>query len=174
MGWLLDALLSRFEEQRDEVFQGGKVMMISGCKDKQTSADVADVEDFQLPDPAGRAGGACTSVFLNVVYADEKRREDDLSFVEVLEQMRHMLREQGYDQIPQLTSSHQITVDEPFDLVPPITEDGGGVRRALLIGINYVGDSPGELSGCHNDVYNMIVRVHRKHTHATKSKTNLL
>lgn len=31
-----------------------------------------------------------------------------------------------------------------------------GTRRAILIGINYVGAKQGVLSGCHNDVNNMI------------------
>ena len=36
------------------------VRMISGCRDSQTSADVGHVGAFQLPDPAGRAGGAAS------------------------------------------------------------------------------------------------------------------
>jgi hypothetical protein len=36
------------------------IRMFSGCEDAQTSADVSSVGDFQLPDPAGKAGGACT------------------------------------------------------------------------------------------------------------------
>ena len=43
-----------------------EIRMISGCKDAQTSADVSDVASFQLPDPAGRAGGALTSSLLKV------------------------------------------------------------------------------------------------------------
>ena len=44
------------------------VFMISGCEDSQTSADVSNVNSFQLPDPKGRAGGACTSALLNGTY----------------------------------------------------------------------------------------------------------
>ena len=54
------------------------IRMISGCQDKQTSADVSNVLNFQLPDPAGRAGGACTSTLLKILYADERVPEDDL------------------------------------------------------------------------------------------------
>lgn len=42
-----------------------KVFMISGCEDSQTSADVSNVNGFSLPDPNGRAGGACTSALLS-------------------------------------------------------------------------------------------------------------
>lgn len=136
------------------------IRMISGCQDKQTSADVSNVSSFQLPDPAGRAGGACTSTLLKILYADEQVPEEDLSFTEVLEQMREHLSGGGYTQIPQLTSMNPIDVSHKFDLVP---DTATGTRRAVMIGINYVGDSPGELSGCWNDVLNMkkyIMDVH--------------
>jgi len=128
------------------------IRMISGCQDRQTSADVSNVSSFQLPDPAGRAGGACTSTLLNILYADEQVPEDDFSFTEVLEQMRVQLREKDFSQIPQLSSMNPIDVKTKFDLVP---DTATGTKRAVMIGINYVGDDPGELSGCWNDVLNM-------------------
>jgi len=134
-----------------------KVHMISGCQDRQTSADVSNVESFQLPDPAGRAGGACTSALLRVLYADQRAPEKDLSFQEVLLSMRAKLREDDFEQVPQLSSSRMLDIqNEPFSLAP------AGTKRAVLIGINYVGQN-GELSGCHNDVWNMknyIMDVH--------------
>jgi len=136
------------------------IRMISGCQDRQTSADVSNVSSFQLPDPAGRAGGACTSTLLNILYADEHEPEDDLSFTEVLEKMRVNLKRGGYSQIPQLSSMNPIDVSTKFDLVPATAT---GTKRAVMIGINYVGDKPGELSGCWNDVLNMkqyLVNVH--------------
>ena len=115
---------------------------------------------FQLPDPAGRAGGACTSTLLNILYKDEQVPEDDLSFTEVLTKMRENLKKQGFTQIPQLTSANPIDVNTDFDLVP---KTATGTKRAVMIGINYVGHDPGELRGCHNDVLNMkkyIMNVH--------------
>ena len=129
------------------------IRMISGCEDKQTSADVSNVSSMKLPDPAGRAGGACTSTLLKILYKDETVPEDDLSFTQVLEQMRDDLKDRGFTQIPQLTSSNQIDVNTDFDLVP---KSATGTRRAVMIGINYVGHNPGELRGCHNDVLNMV------------------
>ena len=127
--------------------------MISGCEDKQTSADVSNVGAFKLPDPAGRAGGACTSTLLNILYKDEQVPEDDLSFTEVLTKMRESLKKGGFTQIPQLTSANAIDVNTDFDLVP---KTATGTKRAVMIGINYVGHDPGELRGCHNDVLNMV------------------
>lgn len=148
-----------FEEQKPDSMKND-IRMISGCEDAQTSADVSNVNSFQLPDPAGRAGGACTSTLLRILYKDEHVPEDDLSFTQVLSQMRDDLKEHNFTQIPQLTSSNPIDMETDFDLVP---KTATGTRRAVMIGINYVGHSPGELRGCHNDVLNMkkyIMAVH--------------
>lgn len=73
--------------------------MLSGCEDAQTSADVSDVANFSLPDPAGRGGGACTSALLQVLYADHKDTAEDLSFEEVLLKIRDNIDEMGLSQV---------------------------------------------------------------------------
>jgi len=151
-----------FDEMGDEKpkILSADITMISGCDDAQTSADVSNVANFKLPDPAGRAGGACTSTLLSILYKDEQTPEETLSFVEVLDQMRDILKDQGFTQIPQLTSTKELDLTHKFDLVP---DDFNGTKRAVMIGINYVGHDPGELRGCHNDVGNMknyIMKVH--------------
>jgi hypothetical protein len=126
------------------------VRMISGCQDAQTSADVSNVSSFQLPDPSGRSGGACTSALLKVLYHDHHANNENLSFVEVLIRMRSILSKGSYTQIPQLSASRKMNVQEGFEIVP----SGCGTKRAILVGINYVGQQ-GQLSGCHNDVGNI-------------------
>ena len=59
----------------------------------------------------------------------------------------------GSKQVPQLSSSRHIDVTQPFKIVNDSKSDG--VKRALVIGINYVG-SKGELFGCHSDAKNMV------------------
>jgi len=39
-------------EQAEQLIPA-EVRMISGCRDEQTSADVSNVANFSLPDPAG-------------------------------------------------------------------------------------------------------------------------
>jgi len=137
-----------------------EVIMISGCKDSQTSADVSDVTTFQLPDPAGKAGGACTSTLLQVSYKNNQDTSKDLSFREVLMKMREILKSERFSQIPQLSSSRPFDIQKEFAFVP---ENFNGTRRAVMIGINYVGQQ-GELSGCHNDAKNMkeyLMDVHK-------------
>lgn len=134
-----------FEGQANQLIPAD-VRMISGCHDTQTSADVSNVSSFNLPDPQGRSGGACTAALLKVLYGGGSER----SFVQVLTEMRQILSSGRYTQIPQLSASHKMDVNEPFQIV----SGSGGTKRALLIGINYVGQQ-GQLSGCHNDVANI-------------------
>lgn len=63
---------------------------------------VGNVSQFALPDPAGRAGGACTSTLLKVLYTDHHDVSKELSYMQVLDQMRDVLKEQGFAQIPQV------------------------------------------------------------------------
>lgn len=147
---ILHSIRKRFE-RKSAIVIPADFRMISGCKDAQTSADVFDVSTFALPSSgnAGRkAGGACTSALLRILYAEHTKPKRELTFVDVLKQMRDELSEDGYTQIPQLTSSKPVDVNLPFHLVP---EGANGTRRAFLIGINYIGQMC-ELSGCHNDV----------------------
>lgn len=143
---------SEFDAQAEKAIPA-VVNMISGSHDSQTSADVFDVGKFELPDPAGKAGGACTSALLKVFYKNryESFNSQGHTWVGVLREMRENLLEMNYDQVPQLTSSRLIDVTKPLHIVPP---DFNGTMRAVLIGINYVGQN-GQLTGCHNDVKNM-------------------
>mmetsp|Transcript_47746 Transcript_47746/g.93251 ORF Transcript_47746/g.93251 Transcript_47746/m.93251 type:complete len:310 (+) Transcript_47746:165-1094(+) len=145
-----------FQEQAEKLI-AAEVRMISGCADCQTSADVSNVKEFELPDPAGKAGGACTSALLNILYNDGVAAAE-MSWVDMLRRMRVEL--QGdYTQVPQLSSSRQFDLSNTFEFAKT---GNGGTKRAVLIGINYVGQS-GQLSGCHNDVKNIkryIMDVH--------------
>ncbi|KAL1495267.1 hypothetical protein AB1Y20_017127 [Prymnesium parvum] len=135
--------------QQSEKAIPGVIRMFSGCQDAQTSADVFDTSVFQLPAECGPggAGGACTNAMLKTLLRDEANPP---TWVELLEGMRHILKEKKFTQLPQLSSSRQLQLNEPFSVVG----GGGGKKRALLIGINYVGQQ-GELRGCHNDVLSM-------------------
>ena len=54
----------------------------------------------------------------------------------------------------QLSSSRNIDVNQPFDLMSN-SHGNKGTRYAVLIGINYTTHKQGRLSGCHNDVANI-------------------
>lgn len=125
------------------------IRMISGCKDSQTAADVTDLGSFSLPSPGGRTGGATTAVFLKTLYdAKSNGTLSTLNWVQLLKSMQEKLDRKEYNQVPMLSSSSMMNVEEPIKLV---NDDPNGTKRAVLIGINYVG-LPGQLSACHQDV----------------------
>ena len=106
--------------------------MISAADDTQEAQEAMNTGKFELPNPNGKEGGACTSALLQVFY-DNAHKLNNLTWVQVLQQMRCELKSMGYPQEPQLSSSRRIDVHKPVCLVPK----GSGRRRALLIGINY-------------------------------------
>jgi len=125
------------------------IRMISGCRDSQTAADVIDLGSFSLPSPDGRSGGASTAVFLKTLYdAKNDGTLSSLNWVDLLQAMKEKLDGKGYSQVPQLSSSSMMNIKEPVKFV---NDDPNGTKRAVLVGINYVG-LPGQLSACHYDV----------------------
>ena len=109
------------------------------------------MKTFELPDPAGKAGGACTSALLQTLYRDDDDDDIRYTWAETLEHMREKIEGIGLSQQPQLSSSRPIDVNEELHIVPPDCE---GTKRALLVGINYVGE-PNALTGCHKDTRNV-------------------
>eukprot|EP00668_Euglena_longa_P001583 GGOE01001868.1.p1 GENE.GGOE01001868.1~~GGOE01001868.1.p1 ORF type:complete len:475 (-),score=123.67 GGOE01001868.1:447-1808(-) len=88
------------------------VLLISGCKDSQTSADVGNVgHAFGEVSLVGGPGGALTNAFISVV-----QRNSHLTYVEVIVGMRNELRANGFSQVPQLSASQPLDVQRFFSL----------------------------------------------------------
>lgn len=80
----------------------GKVVMLSGCKDYQTSADV----NFQ-----GSAQGALTNALINVLKSNNYK----IAFDDLLSQVRnYILVNKLSDQIPCLSFGKSVSLDENF------------------------------------------------------------
>lgn len=90
-----------------------EVIMFSGCKDTQTSADVFDTSTFELPEDCGPggAGGACTNAFIATLHKKPK-----ITYVELLDDMRIMLKEKRFSQVPCLSSSREVPLDAEFNM----------------------------------------------------------
>lgn len=80
------------------------VVMISGCKDNQTSADTY-IKDEQ----EGRFEyqGAMTAAFLN-------NYTDGISYRDLIVKMRAWLSSKRYSQVPQLATGKAVDIDTPF------------------------------------------------------------
>ncbi|KAH9598221.1 hypothetical protein LSM04_009452 [Trypanosoma melophagium] len=85
------------------------VLMISGCADEQTSADVGNAATFGTG--ASGAGGAATQC---LTYTLLKTR--NLSYQDTIIATRDMLRSKKFDQVPQLSATKAINLQQEFSL----------------------------------------------------------
>jgi len=80
----------------------GQVIMISGCKDSQTSADAyVNYEGKNI------SSGAMTFSFLKTI----NEFGTNISLKKLIESMRTLLKDNGYEQIPQLSSGKSININ---------------------------------------------------------------
>jgi hypothetical protein len=147
--------------QQAEQYIRAKVTLIAACQDEEITIDCSNVlvrfglrQSKMAVMAVGNDGGACTSVLLKILYKYASNPEENgvPSYHKLLKQMRRMLKKKGYPQVPALTSSRHLTLQDEFRVIP---ENFSGTRRALIIGINYTGEDF-EIPGCQNDCWNMV------------------
>lgn len=94
-----------------------------------------------------------------------------LTYSQILQHMLEACQRNEYNQIPMLTSSRPIDLEnDGFDVIP---DNFKGTKRALLIGINYT-DQPIALTSCHNDCNNAVKYLKNCHDFEEKNVTMLL
>mmetsp|Transcript_21306 Transcript_21306/g.38941 ORF Transcript_21306/g.38941 Transcript_21306/m.38941 type:complete len:1088 (-) Transcript_21306:25-3288(-) len=97
-----DGRTCQFSKSKDRAHQSSvppaEVIMISGCKDNQTSADVQQ---------GGQAAGAMTTAFHRSITRT-------ISCEDLLLRMRAFLKQNRYAQVPQLSSDQFISLDSIY------------------------------------------------------------
>jgi Caspase domain len=139
--------------------------VLSSCADHEESAESYNTRKFQLPNPAGKCGSACISAFLKHQYESTK----EVSWVEGLKEIGVILKARSFEQTPSLSSSRKLNDKTMMKIASPHC----GTKRALLIGINYVGQV-GELKACHNDCLNVKRFLIEKHKFPEKEMVILM
>jgi hypothetical protein len=95
----LDSLnYNSFSENNTNLETLGNVIMISGCMDSQTSSDASI---------GGVSRGAMLWSFLDTI-----NKNQSISYVDLLTNMRETLKKSGYSQIPQLSSAKIMDMSE--------------------------------------------------------------
>jgi len=127
----------------------GNVVLLSGCKDTQTSADAG----------VGLAGNSQPAGAMTTAFRVTMTGHKDIAFKDLLFQIRSFLQHQGLKQVPQLSSEWALDLSLPFMpecapakvLCPPASRPP--VRKGLTIGVNYytLPKGHGQLSGCIDD-----------------------
>jgi hypothetical protein len=106
---LENATEEQLVQKAKQIFKG-EAFAFSGCQDAQESADVADAQaSFGLKpvDEASKGGGAMTNSLISII-----RETPDISFGDLLVEMRKSLIKKKYTQIPQLSCSQQMDLKE--------------------------------------------------------------
>ncbi len=90
--------------QRDRHYHNtpGPVVMLSGCRDKQYSADAYEEGEYQ---------GAMTFCLLQVLEANLR-----CTWAQLIAKVQYLLRSNGYKQIPNLTSGRPLSLRTLADL----------------------------------------------------------
>ncbi|EPY16315.1 metacaspase [Angomonas deanei] len=104
-------------QKRQDNFSNGDVLMLSGCTDEGTSADVGNTATFASSDIKG-AGGAATQAW---TYMLENMHGS--KYIDAIIGCRKALVEKGFTQIPQLSCSKPLDLDKPFSLFGLLTVD---------------------------------------------------
>eukprot|EP01101_Sappina_pedata_P001197 TRINITY_DN11304_c0_g1_i1.p1 TRINITY_DN11304_c0_g1~~TRINITY_DN11304_c0_g1_i1.p1 ORF type:complete len:451 (-),score=114.73 TRINITY_DN11304_c0_g1_i1:86-1402(-) len=99
---LIDGIKAKLigKKNKKENSSDASVIMISGCKDDQTSAD-ATVDGFKT--------GALSFALIHTL-----KEKHDMPLVELLNKMRDIMFEKQFEQIPQMSTSHKMEPDTIF------------------------------------------------------------
>lgn len=168
-----------------------KVVLFSACQDNQKTAGIDNVRKLRLSFvPEDIKGGACTSLFLQVLYHHHKlqreyqrrlrsnpgidngltksisvERPPPMTYGKILSHMQEVCERNRYVQVPLLSSSRPLQMHkDPFQIVPDNFRKNTqcGIKRALIIGINYT-DTLYALPGCQNDCRNVMAFLKQVH-----------
>ncbi|CAD2213952.1 hypothetical protein AGDE_16734 [Angomonas deanei] len=105
------------KQLRQDNFSNGDVLLLSGCTDEGTSADVGNTATFASSDIKG-AGGAATQAW---TYMLENMHGS--KYIDAIIGCRKTLTDKGFTQIPQLSCSKPLDLDNPFSLFGLLTVD---------------------------------------------------
>ncbi|CBH14817.1 metacaspase 5, putative [Trypanosoma brucei gambiense DAL972] len=107
---------------RKDNYSRGDVVMFSGCEDSGTSADVTNTSSFGNGTVA--AGGAATQAFTWALL-----NTTGYSYIDIFMKTREVLRQKGYKQVPQLSSSKPVDLYKQFSLFGPLTMNASLVQH---------------------------------------------
>lgn len=107
-----------WEQEVNPYLSRGDVQLFSGCQDDDTSADASN--------SAGAAGGAMTTAFCEVL-----RSWKQPTYPQIMEQLNFLLRQRGFSQRAQISSSQAFHFHRPFTLDSIIANSNETIGRIV-------------------------------------------
>jgi hypothetical protein len=113
-------------EENSESLAGASVQMISGCTDDKTSAGIRT--------NSGPSGGAMTISFHDTIMNANSSNVSSLPcIVDIVREMKRLLKTQGITQRPQISASREISETQPLFAAPEKSELQGGSNPILRV-----------------------------------------
>lgn len=107
-----------FEEDTNPYHSLGDVVLFSGCEDDSTSCDVQSA--FSAP------GGAMTTAFVGAL-----RKFPHPTYDQLLDELQRQMRINGFNQVPQMSSSQEFDFGRPFLLFDALPNSNMLVGRTI-------------------------------------------
>lgn len=85
--------------------------------------------------------------------------QSTLTWATLMSKMKAEIKDVEYPQVPTLTSTRKLDLNQKFSLVPECFDPTTSKRRSLLIGCNYTHINGAQLKASHDDVRSMKVRA---------------
>jgi hypothetical protein len=147
-GATCNALLKAMYDTESEVNN------INSPTNKVDANDLFDDDDDETVGTSGFTADETLHSFDTLVLNDGCN-STAMTWAQLLRKMKPEIQGVGFNQVPAITSSYRLDLNEPFTLVPPHFKKGINQKRALLIGCNYRNAPTVELNACHDDVRSM-------------------
>lgn len=136
--------------------------MDGAAQTEAAAAALFEDDDDEEDDEKSIAGKSLKSGY-SLDFGASHGQEIRMTWASLLRQMKSEFKEVGYAQVPKITTTRKIDLNEPFSLTSPDFDPRKNKKRSLLIGCNYKNMPEAELKASHDDIRSMkdfIVNVH--------------
>ena len=136
---------------------------MEGAAQTEAAAQALFEEDDEDEDDEPSLAGKSFKSGFSLDFGAQSLVQANLTWASLLRQMKSEFKDVGYAQVPKITTTRKIDLNQPFSLSGENFDPKKNKKRSLLIGCNYKAIPGAELKASHDDVRSMkdfIVNVH--------------
>lgn len=136
---------------------------MEGAAQTEAAAQALFEEDDDEEDDEPSLAGKSYKSGYSLDFGTQSLIQTTLTWASLLRQMKSEFKDVGYAQVPKITTTRKLDLNQPFSLSGDGFDPKKNKKRSLLIGCNYKVVHGAELKASHDDVRSMkdfIVNVH--------------
>ena len=128
---------------------------MEGAAQTEAAAQALFEDDEEEDEPSVTGGRS----YKSIEFGPSLGTQPQITWSALLRQLKSEFKEIGYSQVPKLTTTRKMDLQQPFALVGDNFDAAKGhKKRSLLIGCNYRSIEGAELKASHDDIRSMKVR----------------